>query len=94
MKRIGKGLLVLLLLGCFLLGLTRLEQERQTQGCEQLEEAIRRAAVACYAAEGFYPPDLDYLCRNYGVIYDGQNYYVHYERIASNWMPEITVLEK
>ena len=28
---------------------------------EQLETAVRRAAVACYAAEGAYPQDLAYM---------------------------------
>jgi len=69
---------------------------RQGSGEEarrQLEEAIRRAAVTCYANEGIYPPDLAYLQEHYGIRIDEENYIVHYEGIAANLMPDITVLE-
>ena len=58
----------------------------------QLEEAIRRAAVSCYAIEGFYPSDTDYLVENYGLILDESKYTVFYDAFASNILPEITVL--
>ena len=60
----------------------------------QLEEAVRRSAVACYAAEGAYPPDVEYLEEHYGLQVDRERYAVKYEVIASNLMPDITVLEK
>ena len=63
------------------------------EGCRQLELALRRAAVACYASEGIYPPTPEYLVRHYGVQIEDE-YIVHYEVFASNLMPEITVLEK
>lgn len=55
-------------------------------------ENIRRAAVQCYALEGFYPPSLDYLTKHYGVHIDGGRYFIDYQYVASNLMPEITVL--
>lgn len=55
------------------------------------EQAVRRAAVQCYALEGFYPADLDYLKAHYGVTADGA-YWVDYRYVASNLMPDITVL--
>ena len=58
----------------------------------QLEEATRRAAVSCYAIEGFYPADTDYLVENYGLIIDESKYTVFYDAFASNILPEITVL--
>ena len=58
----------------------------------QLEEAIRRAAVSCYAIEGFYQYDTDYLVENYGLIIDESKYTVFYDAFASNILPEITVL--
>ena len=61
---------------------------------QQLEDALRRAAVACYGAEGCYPPDADYLQAHYGIHYDTDRYLVHYEWFASNVMPEISVLKK
>ena len=49
--------------------------------------------MACYAAEGAYPPSLEYLKEHYGVQIDGERYTVHYMVIADNLMPDITVLE-
>ena len=61
---------------------------------QQLEESLRRSAVACYAAEGVYPPDLAYLEEHYGVQIDEKRFAVYYDAFASNMMPDITVLEK
>ena len=87
-------LLVLAVLLLFSLSLTRLEQGRQEEGKQQLEDALRRTAAACYAAEGFYPPNVAYMVQHYGLQYDADSYRVHYEVFASNLMPEITVVEK
>lgn len=86
--------LFLFLILCFLGAISRLEDRRLDQGKQQLENALRQAAVSCYAAEGFYPADVAYLQEHYGLQYDENTYVVHYTLIASNWMPDITVLEK
>lgn len=70
-----------------------LEQGRGEEDLRRLEEALRRGCVACYAAEGVYPPDLDYLKEHYGVQVDETRYRVYYTVDASNLMPDITVLE-
>lgn len=64
------------------------------EGRAQLEIALRRATVACYATEGIYPPTLDYLKQHYGIQIDQSRYSVFYEIFADNLMPEITVLVK
>ena len=87
-------LLLLAVLLCFLMAISRLEQGANAEGKQQLEDALRRTAVACYASEGFYPPDVDYMVQHYGLQYDEDAYRVHYEIFASNLMPEITVVER
>ena len=87
-------LLILAVLLCFLVALSHLEQGRQAEGKRQLEAAVRRTAAACYASEGFYPPDVAYMVKHYGLQYDEEDYWIHYERFAANLMPEITVVEK
>ena len=64
------------------------------EAMQQLEESLRRSAVACYAAEGVYPPDLAYLEEHYGVQIDEKRFVVYYDAFASNMLPDITVLEK
>lgn len=78
----------------FFFSLQALDRGALEEGREQLETALRRSAVACYAAEGVYPPTLDYLKDHYGVQVDEAQYIVFYEIFASNLMPDITVLER
>lgn len=87
-------LAALVVLVCFLLAVARLDRGAAGEGKAQLEEALRRTAAACYAAEGAYPPSVDYMCSHYGLQYDEERYTVRYELFASNLMPDITVLER
>ena len=87
-------ILALAALLCFLLALSRLEAGRQEAGRQQLEDALRRAAVACYAQEGYYPPNVEYMVEHYGLQIDSRRYVVSYTSFAENLMPDITVLEK
>ena len=78
----------------FFTSLNNLSSSQGEEGRQQLETSLRRAAVACYAAEGIYPPTLDYLTEHYGVQIESERYVVFYEIFADNLMPDITVLEK
>ena len=80
------------------MGISGLEQDYWAEGKLALEEAVRQTALACYAAEGAYPPDVAYMQEHYGLQYDESRYTVSYEvcyeSIAANLMPDITVLDK
>ena len=78
---------------CFASALNSLDSGREAESLRQLEEALRRGCVACYAAEGVYPPDLQHLQERYGVQVDEERYTVYYNIFADNLMPDITVLE-
>lgn len=78
----------------FSAALTSMDSGRQEENRQQLEEALRRGCVACYAAEGIYPPTVDYLKEHYGVQVDEAQYVVHYTVFADNLMPDIVVLEQ
>ena len=84
---------VLAVLLIFMSALSNLQDGRVRERRQQLEDAVRRSAVACYAAEGIYPPTLEYLEEHYGVQVDRERYTVIYEVFASNLMPDVTVLE-
>ena len=59
---------------------------------QQLELALRRAAVSCYASEGWYPPSLDYIVSHYGIRIDETHFKVFYDVFAENIMPDIDVV--
>lgn len=85
------ALAVVVFFGAALEGLDRGQSEK---GQQQLEEALRRGCVACYAAEGAYPSSLSYLEEHYGVQVDDARYAVYYVAYAENLMPDIIVLER
>lgn len=78
----------------FLASVNNLDNGKREEGKEQLEQALKRCAVTCYATEGIYPPDVEYMKEHYGIQIDEERYLVRYEIFAENLMPDITVLEK
>lgn len=75
-------------------GMHSAEKKQQEEALRIAEESILRGAVSCYALEGFYPPDYEYLKENYGIRVDEEKYTVFYSVFASNMMPDVTVVEK
>lgn len=76
----------------FAAALDGLSAGRDADDLRQLEEALRRGCAACYAAEGVYPPNLEYLEDHYGIRVDEERYAVFYSAFADNLMPDITVV--
>lgn len=91
-KLVLTAAVVVLSLALVLWGLGNVERGGGEAARAQLEESIRRAAVACYASEGYYPPDMEYICEHYGLSPDPERYAVFYEIHGENLMPEITVV--
>jgi len=98
-KKRGKLLVPLLLALCYAAMLLPLSRGityigRVVSGHQLLvvENMISNAVVQCYALEGRYPPDIAYMQEHYGIYIDEERYIVHYDSIASNLMPQITVL--
>ena len=76
----------------FAAALDGLSAGRDAEDLRQLEEALRRGCAACYAAEGVYPPNLEYLEDHYGIRVDEERYAVFYSAFADNLMPDVTVV--
>lgn len=85
-------LLIVGVLWFFSASVSNLSDEQLQEDKQQLEQAIVRACVACYAVEGSYPPSLEHLQKYYGVQINTQLFTVKYDAFASNLMPDITVL--
>lgn len=77
---------------CFSAAVDQLNQDQGEEQLRQVEDAVRRSCATCYASEGIYPPDLDYLREHYGLQVDESRCTIHYVAIAQNLMPDITVL--
>lgn len=76
------------------IGVNSFDGYSEDERIEALETAVTKAAVQCYAIEGSYPPDIDYLAEHYGLVVNKDAYFYHYETVASNILPIIAVYKK
>ena len=84
---------VILIVGCVVI-LGRIESVQDREETEIVRDAVREAALTCYAVEGAYPDSVDYLRENYRLAYDEERYFITYEMFASNRIPDIYVVER
>ena len=80
------------LAGCWLL-LGRIGNAQRSGETDLVRTAVKNAALTCYAVEGAYPEDIEYLREYYGLAYDQSRYMVTYENFADNLLPTIFVTE-
>ena len=85
-------LMAVLLVGVWLL-IGRLGTSSDNAQTQFVTDAVHNAALTCYAVEGAYPDNREYLRKNYGLAYDESRYMVTYSAFASNLLPEIYVTE-
>lgn len=91
-KGIAFTVIILTVIVClFISAVNGASLKADSSSVSTLEKAIKKAAVQCYAIEGFYPPDVDYLADHYGVIINKDKYVVSYTAFTANNMPDIKV---
>lgn len=82
-----------LIFSFFYYGIVQMAEANDRQQIDALETAVHRDIVHCYAAEGAYPPSLEYIEENYGLTYDHSRYTIIYEPVGVNILPDVTVME-
>ena len=87
-------LLLLLLLGALALIFSDGGRDLDDSSALAIREAVQRSALQCYAVEGVYPPDLQYLEDNYGLQVNEEDFYVTYDAFASNLPPTVRVTRR
>ena len=88
------ALVLLILLVAALLIVWKPGRDLGDESAAAIREAIRRSALQCYAVEGVYPPNLQYLQDNYGLEVNTEDFYVTYDAFASNLPPTVLVTSK
>lgn len=76
----------------FFTALNNMSEGINTQQEEALHNAIDNAVVSCYAVEGCYPDNVEYLEEHYGLTYDHEKFYVEYSNFGSNVRPAVNVV--
>lgn len=93
-----KDVIKLLLIAAVLVGAVflanRISSAQETAETEIVRNAVKNAALTCYAVEGAYPDDIEYLREHYRLAYDEERYLITYDAFASNMIPDIWVTEK
>ena len=92
-REIAIVLLMIVVIGGVWLLLTRVGNSSGEAQTQFVTDAVHNAALTCYAVEGAYPTDLEYLRAHYGLAYDQNRYFVRYEAFGSNMLPDIYVTE-
>ncbi len=92
--RVMAVLVFILVYGCFYQGMNYLSDRTLEEQKKNMEEVIWHGITQCYAIEGRYPESLEYLKKEYGVQYDTEHFFVDYQVLGENIMPDVTVVEK
>jgi hypothetical protein len=85
-------LILIMLIVYFYMAVDNAHKKSDEEGHRILSDAIIRSAVQCYAIEGFYPPGIEYLENNYGLLVDHDKYFVRAP--SSMWLPHNRLIQQ
>ncbi len=84
----------LLIFFCFWLAVSSASSKTLDEEKNTLSAAVTRSVTHCYAIEGNYPESLEYLKDNYGLTYDEDKFFIDYQPLGADIMPDITIIVK
>ena len=93
-KDVAAILIFVALIVGFILLVNGITNKGSTREMDIVRDAVKNASLTCYAVEGMYPENLEYLKQHYNLSYNEDKYVVYYEPFASNLMPSIKVAER
>lgn len=85
---------VVLFVSCFiffLVAISNVSDDVNDNEVKTLEDSIDKAITTCYAIEGAYPENLQYIEDNYGVWIDYDKFLVVYSVLGPNVKPSVLV---
>ncbi len=86
--------LLFLVLGVFIAFSGSFAKTNLSYEKDLLQKALDRSITQCYALEGTYPSNLEYLEEHYGLTYNKEHFFVSYQYIGGNLRPDVTIIEK
>ena len=93
-KDVAAILIFVALILAFVLLVNNITNKNSGRELQIVRDAVKNAALTCYAVEGAYPDSVDYLRTHYQLAYDESRYFITYDAFSSNVMPDIWVTEK
>ena len=89
-----KLLAIVAVLAAAVLLVNRIDTAQDSAETDIVRDAVKNAALTCYAVEGAYPDSVEYLREHYHLAYDEDRYFITYDAFASNMIPDIWVTER
>lgn len=84
----------LVILVFFWIGFSSVSSRASKEEKNTLSAAVTRSITHCYAVEGHYPESLDYLKEHYGLTYNEERFFIDYQPLGANIMPDVTIIQK
>lgn len=75
-------------------GADSISKQNLTMQQQTLEDALHNSTIQYYALQGYYPENLNALLSSSTISYDEEKFYIDYQPIAANIMPDITVIQR
>lgn len=72
-------------------GLSSIENDVTGAETERIKDLVEDYVLQCYATEGAYPPNIQYLSEHYGLVLNEEKYIYEYEPVAENIKPLIQI---
>ena len=94
MKDLIKLLVIVVVLVAAVMLVNRIDTAQDTAETDIVRDAVKNAALTCYAVEGAYPDSVEYLREHYHLAYNEDRYMITYDAFASNMIPDIWVTER
>lgn len=94
MKRIGKILLVIGIVGMAIFSFMETQKCSQNEDQQRIIETVSKLSLKCYSIEGRYPQDIQYLKDYYGLLLNENDYQIIYHYEGDNLAPTIRVYAK
>ena len=93
-KEIARVLAAAGILAFALFAIDKVSNMQQKEEASMVRDAVREAALTCYAVEGMFPESVQYLREHYHLAYNEERFLVSYDAFASNKIPDIFVIER
>lgn len=92
MKNILKSIITAFVIGgVFYFGIYFIDDLMLNKSYGALYDELQQASEHCYAVEGRYPPDLEYIEKHYGIKIDNRQFTVDYRRTSPERAPDIKI---
>ena len=72
----------------------RIYESTSAESAQIAHDAIIRALITCYAAEGSFSASIEHLEEYYGIVIDRERYVVSYQVMGSNVMPHVRLVPR